>query len=101
MRRLGKAIAHPFVVLLYLPTESEEIRIGVAAGKSVGNAVARNRAKRILRAAIRTHLPHLKTGHDYTLIARPAINQASSTELEPILAKLLNRAGLLKKSHDN
>ena len=97
MRRLGKAIAHPFVVLLYLPTENEDIRIGIAAGKSVGNAVARNRAKRILRTAIQAHLPHIRPGHDCILIARHSIDQTNSAKLEQILAKLLTRADLLNK----
>ncbi|HSG25797.1 MAG TPA: ribonuclease P protein component [Anaerolineales bacterium] len=97
VRRFGKAIAHPFVVLLYLPTENEDIRFGIAAGKSVGNAVARNRAKRILRAAIQVHLPHIRPGHDCVLIARHSIHQANSSDLDQILAKLLTRADLLNK----
>jgi len=95
VRRFGKAIAHPFVVLLYLPTESDDLRIGIAAGKSVGNAVARNRAKRILRAAVQVHLPDIRPGHDCVLIARHPINQVNSSQLEMILAKLLTRANLL------
>jgi ribonuclease P protein component len=46
-------------------------RVGYTASKRVGNAVARNRAKRRLRAAAdATLLRHGKTGHDYVLIAR-------------------------------
>ena len=97
VRRFGKAIAHPFVVLLYLPTEGEDIRFGIAAGKSVGNAVARNRAKRILRTAIQAHLPDIRPGHDCVLIARHTIDQANSSQLELILAKLLTRANMLNK----
>jgi ribonuclease P protein component len=98
VRRLGKAIAHPFVVLLYLPNQSEHIRIGVAAGKSVGNAVVRNRAKRILRAAIRAQIPNIKTGYDCILIARTPIQKTDSTKLQAVLARLLARANLLIKN---
>jgi len=98
VRRFGKAIAHPFVVLLYLPIETGETRFGIAAGKSVGKAVARNRAKRILRAAAEAHMPHIQPGFDCILIARPAILKTNSTHLKVILARLFDRAGLLIKN---
>jgi ribonuclease P protein component len=47
------------------------IRVGYTCSKKVGNAVARNRAKRRLRAAARTVLPgHGRSGWDYVLIGR-------------------------------
>ena len=48
-----------------------EIRIGITASRKIGNAVARNRAKRRLRAAAREALPLSgRPGHDYVLVAR-------------------------------
>ncbi len=44
-------------------------RLGIVAGKKVGNAVNRNRAKRRLREA--AHLAHLVPQTDYILIAGP------------------------------
>ena len=47
------------------------IRIGYTCSKKVGNAVARNAAKRRLREIARAVLPsHGKPGHDYVLIGR-------------------------------
>lgn len=49
-----------------------DIRVGFTCSKKVGNAVARNRAKRRLRAVARLLLPlHGKAGYDYVLIGRP------------------------------
>ena len=51
-----------------------EIGLGFTATKRIGNAVARNRAKRRLREAARQLLPHAATsGHDYVLIARTEV----------------------------
>ena len=47
------------------------MRVGFTCSKKVGNAVARNRAKRRLRAVARAVLPTLgRPGHDYVLIGR-------------------------------
>jgi ribonuclease P protein component len=50
---------------------TESWRVGFTASRKVGNAVARNRAKRRLRAAASQLLPLLgRGGHDYVLVAR-------------------------------
>ncbi|MEJ1991032.1 MAG: ribonuclease P protein component [Maritimibacter sp.] len=49
------------------------IRVGFTASKKVGNAVARNRAKRRMRALARAVLlSEGKPGWDYVLVARPS-----------------------------
>ena len=48
------------------------IRVGFTASKKIGNAVARNRAKRRMRAVVREVLPELsRVGWDYVLVAKP------------------------------
>ena len=65
------------------PTDSEgPARAGFTATKKIGNAVARNRAKRRLRAAARLLLPlHGQPGNDYVFIARAATGSRAWTAL--------------------
>jgi ribonuclease P protein component len=53
------------------------IRVGYTCSRKLGNAVARNRAKRRLRAAARAVLPQRGLpGWDYVLIGRPEATAA-------------------------
>jgi ribonuclease P protein component len=98
VRRSGKSYSHPLVILIVLPNELEHTRVGVVASKSVGGAVERNRAKRVLRAAITAILPDTQPGHDMVLIARPPIGKAISPQVEAALRKTLLKAEMLKQS---
>jgi len=100
VRRTGKSYAHPFVVLVVQASEVPKVRVGVTAGRSVGGAVQRNRAKRLLREAMRPLLPELHPGWDLILIARPALSTKSLQEIRKVLTSLLRRAQIVPLSNE-
>jgi ribonuclease P protein component len=72
------------------------VRVGFTCSKKVGNAVARNRAKRRLRAAAREVLPLLaRPGWDYVLVGRPV---ATAERPWPLLLDDLR--GALARVHE-
>ena len=74
---------------------SAQIRIGFTCSKKVGNAVARNRAKRRLREIARLDLPALaKPGHDYVLIGKKDVTASRPFDaLRADLAKAIGKLG--------
>jgi ribonuclease P protein component len=100
VRRSGKSYAHPLVVLIVQTHDQPRVRVGVAAGRTVGTAIHRNRAKRLLREAMRTLIPNIASGLDLILIARPKLASASLEETRQALLNLLQRAQILIPSHE-
>jgi len=95
VRHTGQSFAHPLVLLIVSKNQLDHARFGFAAGKSVGNAVERNRAKRRLREALRLLLPRIVPGWDVIAIARPAILSAPWDELISVISTKLDQAGLI------
>jgi len=66
--------------------------VAFVAGRRVGGAVSRNRARRILRAAWREFAPRVVDGYDVVLVARASIAGARSNELVAEVEQVLLRA---------
>jgi ribonuclease P protein component len=98
VRRSGKSYAHPLVVLIVQGSDQPHVRVGIAAGRTVGTAVIRNRAKRLLREVMRTLIPNISSGLDLILIARSGLASATLEDTRQAVQNLLQRAQILNES---
>lgn len=86
--RDGRPVHGERMVLFLAPGSGE---LALVAGKRIGGAVERNRARRILRAALREVAPRGIEEQDVVLVAREAIRGARTQDLITEMTELLGR----------
>jgi ribonuclease P protein component len=86
--RDGRPVHGKRVVLFVAPGSGAS---ALVAGKKVGGAVQRNRARRILRAALREVAPRGLEGRDVIVVARETIRDARTRDLIEEMTELLER----------
>ncbi len=91
VKRQGQSRRHPLVILLVRKNGLGVSRFAFIASKRVGNAVVRNRRRRLMREAVWLHLPNLYRGNDCLLIARQGSDGASFVETETAVSQLFHR----------
>jgi len=82
----------PFFVLFY--KKSTAHKVGFVASKKVGNAVCRNRAKRLLRSLFISESDSLDQG-TYILVAKLPLLTTDYTELSKSFEKVLKKSKVL------
>ncbi len=94
----GSSWISDFIVMRALPNGLDLSRYGFSVSRRVGNAVVRNRVKRLLREILRS--AQLEPGWDIIFIARPRAAKASLAGLRKSVQGLLSRARLLTKEYE-
>lgn len=77
----GKFTASKYTVIYVRPNGRAFNRLGITAGKKIGNAVCRNRAKRLIRQAYRESEIDLPVGIDIVIVARKPVCDIKAQEL--------------------
>ena len=88
---VGKRLVGRHFIVVYVPSEHPQSRIGITVTKKVGNAVTRNRLKRVCREFFRTCQKRLPVAYDVHVIARNAAAGAAHKELVYSLEKLFSQ----------
>jgi len=96
VRRDGRALLHPLLVLSWLPNGLEYSRFGFSVGRRIGKAVKRNQVKRWMRESVRLRIKNaeIAPGWDVVLVARYPLRHAAFAEVDQAIGLLLRRAGL-------
>lgn len=87
--RKGRYVSDSIIVAYFLPNGLPFNRIGITAGKKQGNAVERNRIKRIVRAAYRLNETSIPIGYDIVFVGRNNIKEKKSGDVERFIKKKL------------
>ncbi len=83
----GKCIVNRNIIIYVRKNNKPYNNLGITAGKKVGNAVARNRAKRVIRQAYRENEINMPIGIDIIIVARAAVTGIKSDVLSDYLRK--------------
>ncbi len=94
----GKCFAAPVLVTYVFRRKGCPTRIGITTGKKLGNAVMRNRARRVIRAAWRNISDGVLPGADIVFVARTRTSACKSTEVERVMLAQLKAADMLRRS---
>jgi ribonuclease P protein component len=99
VHRKGKPWGSRLLVMKALANSMEYSRYGFVVSKRIGNAVIRNRTKRLLREIMRQI--EIKPGYDLVFITRPGIADIGFHELKCTVIRLLSLAGLIMEHHED
>ena len=100
VRTQGRVWRHPFLTLGVIPNGLSYNRFGFITGRRLGNAVTRNRVRRVLREIARLSMSKLKAGYDLTFVARNEIIDQPYNDIQQVLDELFARARLIDEQRN-
>lgn len=91
----GKSFVSPVVVVYTLKNRTGQVRVGITTSKKIGNAVQRNRSRRVIREAYRGLASRVRPGVDLVFVARGKTPYVKSTDVARHMERQLQAAGVL------
>jgi len=97
----GKTFQGPALVSYVLKNRAGICRIGITTSKKIGNAVERNKSRRVIRAAYSMIEEKIQGNYDFVFVARSKTKYIKSTKLAEIMLSQLIEAGVINEKTDN
>lgn len=95
----GQSVANRQLVLYVYPkSEQVHFRVGFSVGKKLGNAVFRNKIKRLLRHAVHELSPAIDNEYDYLLIARQDLKGKTFEQVKRSLIHVMKIASVIDQT---
>ncbi len=91
----GKSYTNPALVAYVIKNRAGLCRVGITASKKIGNAVQRNRARRVIKEAFRLIEFPILGNFDIVFVARSKTVYKKSTEIYGIMLDMLKKAGII------
>jgi ribonuclease P protein component len=95
LRQAGRVYRHPLLMISLAPNGLPHNRYGFIITRRLGNAVARNRVRRLLREILRRMHPQLRQGYDAVIIARPEATGQPMPVIQQSISEVLRSAAML------
>lgn len=93
----GKSCAKPALVVYALKNRVGICRVGITTSKKIGNAVERNRSRRVIRAAYQSVFSQYsaKSSYDIVFVARAKTKYLKSHQVEKAMTEILKEVGVI------
>lgn len=96
----GKSEAASCLVTYVMKNNFSKTRVGITSGKKIGNAVKRNRARRLIRAAFSEYEDRLNGYYDIVFVARTRTAQVKMQDVRKQMEEQLGKLGVLSEKAD-
>ena len=96
----GKAVTNPALVMYYMKNRAGICRIGITTGKKIGNAVERNRSRRIIREAFRAVIKDVDGSYDFVFVARSKTKYLKSTYIEAVMRDMMQANNIITSEEE-
>ena len=93
--KTGKSFANKYLIMYVLKNDLDRNRLGISAGKKVGNSVVRHRIARLLRESFRLNDEKFHSGWDMVVVARPLARGKSFCDIESAFLHLAKLHGII------
>ena len=87
----GKKISNKYMLIFFIEKDFEKPNFGIAVGKKIGNAVMRNKMKRIFRNLVDNNRLLFKNYHNYIIMIKKEATNVPYTVLDEEMKNILKK----------